>query len=207
MGTTWIEFTESQRLQCCGICKLFLAHNTNDIFLKSHGYVWWKMGPLHNNLIVIQSQRICKLAGTDEVSRPSLHWKNTILNCWQTAFGTVHNCFLKPGGTIIAAKYCEEIHTVSEAFCQTAKFVNSSVLLTVLAFTKVSILLQDNGCPRLLRTDVEKQCALGYETLPHPTLLSQLVANWFPSFQAFGSRWENLNQWHDDYGRQRHVTS
>ena len=99
--------------------------------------------------------------------KPKLHPKKVMVTVWWSAAGPIHHCFLNPGETITAEKYCRQIDEMHR-------------MCPILVNMKGPILLHDNARPHVAQLTLQKLNELGYETLPHPPYSPDLLpANYF----------------------------
>ena len=89
------------------------------------------------------------------IPKPNLHPMKTMVTVWWTAAGVIHYSFLKPGQTINADKYCEQIKEMHKKLTQ---------IQPALVNRKGPIILHDNAS----RRSIQKLHELKYEILPHP---------------------------------------
>lgn len=91
--------------------------------------------------------------------KPGLHPKKALLSVWWNARGIVHFEVLRPGQTINADFYCEQLDRLNQALIK--KY-------PALVNRKGVILQHDNARPHSAKKTLDKIKELGWEVLPHP---------------------------------------
>lgn len=110
-----------------------------------------------------------------KMAKPALHPKKTMVTVWWTSRGVVHYSFLKPGSSITAQSYCQEIDAMHHKLRQKQP---------ALVNRKGPILLQDNARPHVARMTLQKLHHLGYELLSHPAYSPDLSPTDFHFFRS-----------------------
>ena len=155
MGSAWFDW-KSTRSPLWGVLFSSIAQRKRAVS-QSNCDLWRKMDPLW------QSSTFCQWLNQDEAPRPFpkpyLYPKKVMVTVWWSAKGVIHYSFLKPGETINAHKYTQEIIKMHQKLGK---------LQPALVNRKGPILLHDNARPHVAKHTLQKLNNLGYETLPHP---------------------------------------
>ncbi|GFV60675.1 histone-lysine N-methyltransferase SETMAR [Trichonephila clavipes] len=108
-------------------------------------------------------------------AKPSLHPKKTLLCVWRGIRGIVHFEVLKPGETVNADLYCEQLDRLNQSLIEEYPAIINR---------KGVILQHDYARPHCARKTLEKINGLGWEVLPHPPYSPDIVP---PDFHLFRS--------------------
>jgi histone-lysine N-methyltransferase SETMAR len=88
-----------------------------------------------------------------------MHQKKIMVSVWWNARSVIHYSILKPGETITAERYCQEIVEMNKKL---------EKMWPALVNRKGPLLLRDNARPHVARKSLQKLHSLGFEILPHP---------------------------------------
>lgn len=94
-----------------------------------------------------------------KVPKRDIHSKKVLVSVWWNMAGVIYYEFLKPGNTITAEVYCQQLDKMDAALHQKQP---------ALVNRKVPLILQDNARPHTAKLTLQKLKQLGYEILPHP---------------------------------------
>ncbi|XP_047364411.1 histone-lysine N-methyltransferase SETMAR-like [Vespa velutina] len=129
-------------------------------------------------------QRLFSNESPRSTAKPALHPKKALLCVWWSICGIVHFEMLKPGQTVNADLYCEQLDRVNQSLIEKYPAI----------VNKKGVILQDTHCTR--RT-LEKINELGWEVLPHPLYSPDIAPSHFHLFRSLqhflsGKKFENL---------------
>lgn len=155
----WVphELNENQKNRRFEISSSLLLRNKSDPFLA-------RIITCDEKWILYDNRRrSAQWLDVDEapkhMPKPNLHPKKVMVTVWWSATGVIHYNFLKPGETITAEKYCQEIEVVHQKLLKAQP---------ALVNRRGPILLHDNARPHVSQITYRKLNELGYEILPHP---------------------------------------
>ena len=122
-------------------------------------------------------------------AKPGLHPKKALLCVWWSIRGVVHFEVLKPGQTVNADLYCEQLDRVNQSLIEKCPAIVNR---------KGVILQHDNARPHCARRTLEKINELGWEVLPHPPYSPDIVPSDFHLFRSLqhflsGKKLKNLD--------------
>lgn len=122
-------------------------------------------------------------------AKPGLHPKKALLCVWWSVRGIVHFEVLKPGQTVNADLYCEQLDRVHQSLM--AKW-------PAIVNRKGVILQHDNARPHCAKRTLEKINALGWEVLPHPPYSPDIAPSDFHLFRSLqhflcDKKYENMD--------------
>uniref|UniRef100_A0A0K0E9X1 HTH_48 domain-containing protein n=1 Tax=Strongyloides stercoralis TaxID=6248 RepID=A0A0K0E9X1_STRER len=170
----WIphELNDYQKNRRFEICSSLILRNKNDPFLD-------RIVTCDEKWILYDNRkRSGQWLDINEAPKsfpkPQLNQKKVMVTVWWSAEGIIHYEFLKPGETIIAESYCQQIEEMHKKLCQKRP---------ALVNRKGPILLHDNARPHVSKKTLQKLGELGYETLPHPAYSPDLAPTDFHFFK------------------------
>ncbi|XP_043498446.1 histone-lysine N-methyltransferase SETMAR-like [Polistes fuscatus] len=108
-------------------------------------------------------------------AKPGLHPKKALLCVWWSIRGIVHFELLKPGQTVTADLYSEQLQRVNQSLIEKWPAIVNR---------KGVILQNDNARPHCARRTLEKINELGWEVLPHPPYSPDVAPSDFHLFRA-----------------------
>ncbi|XP_043496419.1 histone-lysine N-methyltransferase SETMAR-like [Polistes fuscatus] len=108
-------------------------------------------------------------------AKPGLHPKKALLCVWWSIRGIVHFELLKPGQTVTADLYSEQLQRVNQSLIEKWPAIVNR---------KGVILQHDNARPHCARRTLEKINELGWEVLPHPPYSPDVAPSDFHLFRA-----------------------
>ncbi|XP_076166383.1 lymphocyte-specific helicase isoform X3 [Ptiloglossa arizonensis] len=122
-------------------------------------------------------------------AKPGLHPKKALLCVWWSIRGVVHFEVLKPGQTVNADLYCEQLDRVNKSLIEKWPAIVNR---------KGVILQHDNARLHCARRTLAKINELGWEVLPHPPYSPDVAPSDFHLFRLLqhflsGKRFANLD--------------
>lgn len=108
-------------------------------------------------------------------AKPGLHPKKALLCVWWSIRGVVHFEVLKPGQTVNADLYCEQLDRVNKSLIEKWPAIVNR---------KGVILQHDNARAHCARRTLEKINELGWEVLPHPPYSPDVAPSDFHLFRS-----------------------
>ncbi|XP_046826458.1 histone-lysine N-methyltransferase SETMAR-like [Vespa crabro] len=121
-------------------------------------------------------------------AKPGLHPKKALVCVWWSIRGIVHFEVLKPGQTVNADLYREQLDRVNQSLIEE---------YSVIVNRKGVILQHDNARPHCTRRTLEKINELGWEVLPHSPYSPDIAPSDFHLFRSLqhflsGKKFENF---------------
>uniref|UniRef100_A0AAF5DCR7 Mos1 transposase HTH domain-containing protein n=1 Tax=Strongyloides stercoralis TaxID=6248 RepID=A0AAF5DCR7_STRER len=170
----WIphELNDYQKNRRFEICSSLILRNKNDPFLD-------RIVTCDEKWILYDNRKRSEQwldinEAPKSFPKPQLNQKKVMVTVWWSAEGIIHYEFLKPGETITAESYCQQIEEMHKKLCQKRP---------ALVNRKGPILLHDNARPHVSKKTLQKLGELGYETLPHPAYSPDLAPTDFHFFK------------------------
>jgi histone-lysine N-methyltransferase SETMAR len=122
--------------------------------------------------------------------KPSLTLKKCLLCVWWDFNGVIHFELLKPGETITAEVYCQQLERLQQKL---------SDKRPALINRKGVILQHDNARPHAARITQEKIKELGWEVLPHPPYSPDIAPSDYHLFRSLehslaGKKFQNVDE-------------
>lgn len=122
--------------------------------------------------------------------KPGLTLRKVLLCVWWDIRGIIHYELLKPGNTVTAAVYCEQLERMNE------KLKTKRPLLVE---KKEILLLHDNARPHKATMSRQKISELNYEVLKHPPYSPDLAPSDFYLFRSLehslrDKKFKNVNE-------------
>lgn len=155
----WVphELNEKQKIRRYEVSSNHLLRNKNDPFLD-------RIVTCDEKWILYDNRRrSAQWLDRDEAPKhypkPNLHQQKVMITVWWSSAGLIHYSFLKPGETITAEKYCQQIDDMHQ---------NLRSMCPALVHRKGPIILHDNARPHVSLITKKKLYELGYEILDHP---------------------------------------
>ncbi|EYC32644.1 hypothetical protein Y032_0482g2274 [Ancylostoma ceylanicum] len=109
-------------------------------------------------------------------AKPDAHQKKLMLSVWWSISGIIHYRFMKPGESITADVYCNELEEMMRKLA-----IKHPRLVT----RDKPILLQDNARPHVAQATLLKLQEMELETLCHPAYSPDLAPTDYHFFQAY----------------------
>jgi len=171
----WVphQLSEMNKDQRRTICTSLLCRQRSDPFLTRivTGDEKWV---LYNN-----NKRTRQWLSPNQVPvpcpKPSLSLKKVLLCVWWDCRGVIHFELLKPGETVTADLYCQQLDRVCNKL-----FEKRPVLIN----RKSVVLQHDNARPHVARLTQEKIKELNWEVLPHPPYSPDIAPSDFHLFRS-----------------------
>lgn len=121
------------------------------------------------------SQWLDKNEAPKHSPKPNIHQKKLMVSVWWSSAGIIHYSFLKPGQSITADVYCNQLDDMMRLLAiKQPRLVNRDR----------PILLQDNARPHVAQATLLKLHELELETLYHPPYSPDLAPTDYHFFQA-----------------------
>ncbi|GFX61640.1 histone-lysine N-methyltransferase SETMAR [Trichonephila clavipes] len=117
-------------------------------------------------------------------TRPGLHPKKALLCVWWGIRGIAHFEVLKPGETVNADLYCEQLDRLYQSLFEKYPAIINR---------KGVILKNDNARPHCARKTLERINGLGWEVLPHPPYSPDIAPTEFHLFRSMQHFLTNKN--------------
>ena len=180
----WVphQLSEMNKEQRRTICTSLLCRQRNDPFLTRvvTGDEKWV---LYSN-----KKRTCQWLSSNQLTiptpKPSLTLKKVLLCVWWDCGGIIHFELLKPGETITAEVYCQQLDRLhAELLVKRPALVNR----------KGVILQHDNARPHAARLTQQKISQLEWEVLPHPPYSPDIAPSDFHLFRSMEHSLRNTN--------------
>lgn len=171
----WIphELNERQKRNRLEACLSLLSRHKSEPFL--HRIVTCDEKWILFNNRKRSTQWLDKSEASKPTPKPNLHQKKLMVSVWWSSAGIIHYSFMKPGQSITADVYCNQLDEMMKML---------AIRQPRLANRDKPILLQDNARPHIARTTLLKLLELDLETLCHPPYSPDLAPTDYHFFQA-----------------------
>lgn len=171
----WVphQLTEEHKIQRISICSYLLSRQQNDPFLSRIVTGDEKWVQYDNS----KRKRQWLSAGESSKStpKPNIHGKKVLLCVWWGMKGIIHYELLKPGQTINAELYCQQLDRLNDQI---------AIKLPAIANRKGVILQHDNARPHTSKITRQKINELGWEVIPHPPYSPDITPSDYHLFRS-----------------------
>lgn len=174
----WVpyELSMANKLNRITMCEWLLSRHKNDPFVK-------RLLTSDEKWVTYDNSR-CGYSWLDPGSssqatpKPSIHSKKLLLCVWWNGHGIIHYELLKPGQTVTAELYVEQLDRVQEQL---------TIKCPAIVNRKGVVYLHDNARPHVAKIVREKLKQLDWEVLPHPPYSPDLAPSDYHLFLSMSN--------------------